>query len=57
VDPVPDLLAQGIELGTSGSVARNSDHWNTVTVVSKYINKITKALVWYLNSRQLKQQQ
>jgi hypothetical protein len=43
VDPIPDLLlpenlvAPRIEAGTSGSVARNSDHWTTEAVVI-YIN-------------------
>jgi hypothetical protein len=38
VDPVPDplflrnLVAPGIEPGTSGSVAKNSDHYTTEAV-------------------------
>jgi hypothetical protein len=32
VEPVPDPLAPEIESGTSGSVARNSDHYTTEEV-------------------------
>jgi hypothetical protein len=35
------LVAPGIESGTSGSVARNSDYWTTEAVV-KYINRRRK---------------
>jgi hypothetical protein len=39
-----NLVAQGIEPGTSGSVARNSDHW-TRDGKQKYTGKYPELLV------------
>jgi hypothetical protein len=46
VDPVPDPLllrksgSAGIEPRTSGSVARNSDHWTTGIIIRLILRKL-----------------
>jgi hypothetical protein len=43
VDPIPEnLVGPGIEPGTSGSVARNSDHYTTEAVFKTPFSIITK---------------
>jgi hypothetical protein len=52
VDPVPDdyfsenLVAPGIEPGTFGSVASNTDHWTTEAVDNILETKNSRKAAW-----------
>jgi hypothetical protein len=59
MDPVPEtttsqkiwyLVAPGIEPGTSGSVARNSDHYNTEAAVIIIIQFNSLLFMCHVNS-------